>query len=314
MPTMIGSSSSANDRIHPRTDTAPSTPADRVDAAADPALRLALVHRDAGLSQRTCDRGAVQEVAGPHPQPPLRDDVQREPRRVLVELPDQRVDLAGVERRSGQGVEGGHDPGVHGVGRVLGAELLGQLADVPGADVPRSRRPGYDERQIGGADPVGQQADLRVAEDAARTCCGRPGRCCSPRRPPALVRGRAPARRPLPPMDPWPPSAAEPPSPRPRRPWPRRPCVARRSSPSQQPTRGAPPARRSPRCAATTPGSPLPSGAPARPPPTYPGRPHLPAPRRPPTWLRGAPPARHRRGRRSRPRNRWRSWSPCDRT
>src|SRR6187401_2497517 len=72
--------------------------ADGVDPAADPPLRLALVHRDAGLPQRARDRSAVQEVTGPNPQTPLRDDVQGEACGVFVELPHERVDLAGVER------------------------------------------------------------------------------------------------------------------------------------------------------------------------------------------------------------------------
>ena len=261
----------------------PSTPVIGVDAAADPALGLALVHRDAGLTQGTRDRGAVQQVAGPDPQPPLRDDVEREPRGVLVELPDERVDLLGVEPRSGQRVEGGHDPGVRGVGGVVGSELLGQVPDVAGADVPRPRRPGHHERQVGGADPLGEQADLCVAEEQRGQAAvgqdgaaGHHGRRCRPageRLPDGGTHDRA-HRHLLRPQPHRPDHGARG---RADRAWTRAGHLLRR------PTRAAPPARRSPRCAATAPGSRPPSGGPGRPPPTYPGRPRRPARRPPPT-------------------------------
>src|SRR6202042_233273 len=52
---------------------------DRVDAAADAALGLALVHRYARLAQRSCEQVAVQQVAGTYPQAPFGHDVEREP-------------------------------------------------------------------------------------------------------------------------------------------------------------------------------------------------------------------------------------------
>ena len=65
---------------------------------------------------------AIQQVAGPHPPAPLRDDVESEPGRVLVELADPRVDDAGVELRSGQLVERGDDADVGRVGEIRAAE------------------------------------------------------------------------------------------------------------------------------------------------------------------------------------------------
>ena len=66
----------------------------------------------------------VEQVAGAHPQPPLRHDVEGEPGGVLVELADQRVDSGRVEGRPGQFVQRGHDADVGHVGRVRAAQHL----------------------------------------------------------------------------------------------------------------------------------------------------------------------------------------------
>ena len=59
---------------------------------------------------------------------------------------ERRIDLARVELGTRERVEGGHDPGVPGVGGVAGSQLLGQFPDVPGTDVPRPRRARYGRR------------------------------------------------------------------------------------------------------------------------------------------------------------------------
>ena len=137
---------------------------DRVDPAADAPLGLALVHRHVGLPQRAGDQGPVEQVTRPHPQPPLRDDVEGEPGGVLVELADQRVGARRVEVRAGQVVHRGDDAHIRRVGGITSAEFPGQFADVAGADVPGPGFAGHDERHVLRRDPLREQADLRVPE------------------------------------------------------------------------------------------------------------------------------------------------------
>ena len=141
---------------------------DGVDPAAHPVLRLPLAHRHAGLTERPGQQRPVQQVTGTDPQPPLRHDVEGEPRGVLVELPDQRVGAGRVEGRPGQFVQRGDDADVRHVGCVGTAELLGQGTDVVGADVPGLAGQRHHERDVLGLDPLGEQAHLRVAEQQGR--------------------------------------------------------------------------------------------------------------------------------------------------
>jgi hypothetical protein len=87
---------------------------------------------------------------------------------VLVELPHQRVDRAGVKSGPGELVERGDDPDVRDVRRVLAAEGRGQVLDVPGADVPGPARSRHHERDVFLRDLRGEQADLGVAEQQRR--------------------------------------------------------------------------------------------------------------------------------------------------
>src|SRR3954451_1117598 len=45
---------------------------DGVDPAPDAMLRLTLVHRNVGLTERSRDKGPIQQVPGAYPSPPLR--------------------------------------------------------------------------------------------------------------------------------------------------------------------------------------------------------------------------------------------------
>ena len=117
--------------------------------------------------------------------------------------------------------------------------------------------------------PVGEQADLGVAEDqCGQAAVGQDGAAGDHGR--RAAGPGAPARRPHPRPGPSPPSAAAAPSPRPRRPSPCRPRRTSRQSPSPRPTPVALRARCSPRCAATAPGSRPPAVGHGPPPPTYP--------------------------------------------
>jgi len=141
---------------------------DGVDPAAHPVLRLPLAHRHVGLAQRPGQQRPVQQVAGAHPQPPLRHDVEREPGGVLVELADQRVGPGRVEGGPGQLVQRGHDADVRHVGRVRAAQDLRQGPDVVRADVPGLAGQRHLERDVLGLHPLGEQAQLRVAEQHGR--------------------------------------------------------------------------------------------------------------------------------------------------
>jgi hypothetical protein len=143
---------------------------DRVDPAADAPLGLTLVHRDIRLPERAGHQRSVQQVAGPHPEPPFRNDVEPEAGGVFVEFAHPGIDRCRVEVRAGQFVERRDDPGIRCVGQVTTAELLGQLPHVPGADVAGLRLPRHHERQILRRNAFREQADLRVAEDQRR--CG----------------------------------------------------------------------------------------------------------------------------------------------
>ena len=87
---------------------------------------------------------------------------------MFVELADQRVGRGRVEVRSGQLVQRRHDADVGDVRVVAGAQLLGQVLQVARADIGGSGRPRDYEREFGGRDPLGQQADLGVAEQQGR--------------------------------------------------------------------------------------------------------------------------------------------------
>ena len=141
---------------------------DGVDPAAHPVLRFPLAHRHAGLAERPGQQRPVQQVAGAHPHPPLRHDVEREPGGVLVELTDQRVHPGRVETRPGQLVQRGHDADVRHVGRVRAAQHLRQRPDVIRADVGGLAGQRHHERDVLGLDPLGEQAHLRVAEQHGR--------------------------------------------------------------------------------------------------------------------------------------------------
>ena len=127
-------------------------------------LRLPLAHRHVGLAERPGQQRAVQQVAGPDPGPPLRHDVEREPRGVLVELPHQRLDAGRVEGRARQLVQRPDDADVRHVGRVPAAEDLRERADVAGADVPGPAGKRHHERYVLRAHPLGQQTHLGIAE------------------------------------------------------------------------------------------------------------------------------------------------------
>jgi len=141
---------SANDLIQPRTNAA---------------VGFSLVHRHVGLAEWPGDHVPVQQVSGPDPEAPLRDDVEREPGRVLVELPNQRIDASGIEVGARQLVHGGDDPGVGGIWLVMSAQHIGELAEVASAHIPGPCLARHHEGQVLGLDTVGQQGHLRVAEN-----------------------------------------------------------------------------------------------------------------------------------------------------
>ena len=87
---------------------------------------------------------------------------------MLVELPDPRVDDAGVEPRAGQLVERGDDADVGRVSVVGAAEHLGQGPDVVGADVAGASLQRHDEGQVLCSRPLGEQAHLGVTEQPRR--------------------------------------------------------------------------------------------------------------------------------------------------
>src|SRR5262249_16598866 len=150
--------------IGERADPAPDrhdtivTQGDRVDPAADAAQGFTLVHGHVGLAKGPRDHAPVQQVTGAYPQPPPRNEVEREPGGVFVELTDLRVDACRVQVRAGQFTHRGDDADVGRAGDVAAAEHPGQLADVPGADIPGPGFPRHDERQILRLDPFGKQA------------------------------------------------------------------------------------------------------------------------------------------------------------
>ena len=134
---------------------------DRVDRADHPALRLLDVRGDRGLPERLGDDALEDLVGGLHPAPPLRDDRELEAARVLVELADERVDEARVERRAVEAVERGEDADVGRVAPERAAADAGELLDVVGADVPRPRLERHDVAQLGGRDLLGHHAHER---------------------------------------------------------------------------------------------------------------------------------------------------------
>ncbi|HEX3192799.1 MAG TPA: hypothetical protein VHS30_23765 [Streptosporangiaceae bacterium] len=87
---------------------------------------------------------------------------------MLVELADQRVHSGRVEGRPGQFVQRGHDANVGHLGRVRAAQHLCQRPDVVGADVPGLAGQRHHEREVLGLHPLGEQAQLRVAEQHGR--------------------------------------------------------------------------------------------------------------------------------------------------
>ena len=76
-------------RADPAPHHATCQPGDGVDPAADSALRLPLAHRHLACPSGLRHQRPVAQVAGPDPQPPFGHDVQGEPGRVLVDLPDR---------------------------------------------------------------------------------------------------------------------------------------------------------------------------------------------------------------------------------
>ncbi len=229
-------------------------------------LRLPLAHRHVGLAERPGQQRAVQQVAGPDPGPPLRHDVEREPRGVLVELPHQRLDAGRVEGRARQLVQRPDDADVRHVGRVPAAEDLRERADVAGSDVPGPAGKRHHERYVLRAHPLGQQTHLGIAERERGHHPvphhggggGHRARAPAARRKPvpagATPPGRTRSRRPSP--GPAGPSAVAGRAPRPPRPPPSPPARARRRGGGPTSTRTAPPARRSSGCATTARGSP----------------------------------------------------------
>ncbi len=96
---------------------------DRVDAAADPALGFALIHRHIRLPEWPRDQRPVEQVARPDPQSPLGLDVESEAGRVLVELAHLRVDRRRVEVGTGQVVQRRDDADVGSIGDI-GAPMV----------------------------------------------------------------------------------------------------------------------------------------------------------------------------------------------
>jgi len=267
---------------------------DGVDPAAHPVLRLPLAHRHVGLAQRPGQQRPVQQVAGAHPQPPLRHDVEREPGGVLVELADQRVGPGRVEGGPGQLVQRGHDADVRHVGRVRAAQDLRQGPDVVRADVPGLAGQRHHERDVLGLHPLGEQAQLRVAEQHGR------GRAVADDR----RRGGHRTRLLPAPSQPQPDQRAHgrPEQDLLRPPWPPEPDPPRSAGPRH--SRAAPPARRWPGSATTARGSRPAAAWPAPPPPPRRDRPRPPARRRPRPPAPGARSATPRPPRRSARRTR----------